>query len=106
LVGGKRGRGEESFIDDREQEGLPLAALPRRPYIRIPDLKLDFWETSLDHYALYGIDDLERGQTYSAPQFVERFGSFSQLLKQYGGAQALRNDLEEVKKHLYVPMVV
>jgi type I restriction enzyme R subunit len=106
LVGGKRGRGEESFIDDRGQEGLPLAALPLKPYIRIPDLKLDFWETSLDHYALYGIDDLERGQTYSAPQFVERFGSFSQLLKQYGGAQALRSDLEEVKKHLYVAMVV
>ncbi len=68
-------------------------------------VKVQFWETCLDHYALYGIDDLEQGQTYSAPQFVERFGSFSQLLGQYGGGPKLRTDLEEVKRHLYVPMV-
>ena len=67
-------------------------------------LKVPFWETSLDHYALYGVDDLEQGQTYSAPQFVERFGSFSQLLAQYGGGSQLRGDLEEIKRHLYVPM--
>lgn len=67
-------------------------------------LKLNFWETCLDHYALYGIDDLERGQTYSAPHFVARFGSFSTLLKRYGGPDILRKDLEEVKKHVYVPM--
>lgn len=70
------------------------------------DLKVRFWETSLDHYALYGIDDLERGQTYNAPQFVERFGNFSHLLQAYGGAQLLKGDLEEVKKHLYVPMTM
>jgi type I restriction enzyme R subunit len=66
--------------------------------------KTQFWETCLDHYALYGIDDLEQGQTYSAPQFVERFGNFFQLLAQYGGGARLRTDLEEVKRHLYVPM--
>lgn len=70
------------------------------------ELKIKFWETCLDHYALYGIDDLERGQTYGAPQFVERFGSFSHLLQAYGGAPLLKHDLEEVKRHLYVPMVV
>jgi len=68
-------------------------------------VKVQFWETCLDHYSLYGIDDLEQGQTYSAPQFVERFGNFSQLLTQYGGGPKLRTDLEEVKRHLYVPMV-
>ena len=67
-------------------------------------LKIDFWETALDHYALYGIDDLEQGSTYGAPQFVERFGAFSQLLQRYGGAPRLKTDLEEVKRHLYVPM--
>lgn len=73
----------------------------------LPDsdrFKSRFWETSLDHYLLFGIDDLEQGSTYSAPQFVERFGSFSSLLHRYGGASALRSDLEEVKSHLYVPM--
>ena len=28
--------------------------------------KTEFWRTSLDHYGLYGIDDLEQGATYSA----------------------------------------
>ena len=73
----------------------------------VPDdrrLKTHFWQTGLDHYSLYGIDDLESGSTYSAPQFVEQFGSFSGLLRQYGGAEALRADLEAVKEHLYVPM--
>jgi type I restriction enzyme R subunit len=64
-----------------------------------------FWQTSLDHYALFGIDDLERGSTYSAPQFVQQFGSFSSLLARYGGPDALKTDLEAVKHHLYVPMV-
>ena len=68
-------------------------------------IKLPFWQTSLDHYALFGIDDLEKGSTYSAPQFVEQFGSFSSLLQRYGGAQALKADLEAVKGHLYVPMI-
>ena len=74
----------------------------------LPDkdrFKTHFWETGLDHYSLYGIDDLERGSTYSAPQFVEQFGSFSRLLSRYGGADKLKADLEAVKQHLYVPMV-
>ena len=73
----------------------------------LPDndrFKMQFWQTDLDHYALYGIDDLEKGSTYSAPQFVEQFGSFSQLLRRYGGADKLKTDLEAVKQHLYVPM--
>ncbi len=68
-------------------------------------IKLDFWRTSLDHYALFGIDELEQARTYGAPQFVERFGSFQTLTREYGGAQLLRSDLEAVKQHLYVPMV-
>jgi len=67
-------------------------------------LKSAFWQTSLDHYALYGIDDLEQGSTYSAPQFTSQFGSFSNLLQRYGGPAALKADLEAIKEHLYVPM--
>ena len=67
-------------------------------------VKTRFWQTSLDHYGLYGIDDLEQGGTYSAPQFTTQFGSFSSLLSRYGGAAALRSDLEAVKQRLYVPM--
>ena len=73
----------------------------------VPDderFRTRFWQTGLDHYSLYGIDDLERGSTYSAPQFVEQFGSFSSLLSRYGGADVLKTDLEAVKQHLYVPM--
>lgn len=75
--------------------------------VTLPDdrrLKSRFWHTNLDHYALHGIDDLERGSTYGAPHFVEQFGSFSSLLSRYGGPDALRADLEAVKNHLYVPM--
>jgi type I restriction enzyme R subunit len=74
----------------------------------LPDenrIKTRFWQTSLDHYSLFGIDDLEQGTTYSAPQFVEQFGSFSTLLGRYGGPALLKADLEEVKRHLYVPMM-
>ena len=67
-------------------------------------LKTRFWQTSLDHYGLYGIDDLEQGATYSAPQFTTQFGTFSTLLSRYGGAATLRSDLEAVKTRLYVPM--
>jgi type I restriction enzyme R subunit len=76
--------------------------------LAVPDeerIKTRFWQTSLDHYSLFGIDDLEQGTTYSAPQFVEQFGSFNSLLGRYGGAAVLKGDLEEVKRHLYVPMV-
>lgn len=67
-------------------------------------VKLRFWQTCLDHYSLYGIDDLEKGSTYSAPQFVDQYGSFSSFLKQYGDARTLRGHLESVKKHIYIPM--
>ncbi|MFH2063893.1 MAG: DEAD/DEAH box helicase family protein [Pseudomonadota bacterium] len=66
--------------------------------------KAKFWQTALDHYALFGIDDLEQARTYGAPQFVEQFGSFQTLTRQYGGAPLLKSDLESVKQHLYVPM--
>lgn len=66
--------------------------------------KLDFWRTALDHYSLFGIDDLEQARTYAAPQFVDQFGSFQSLTTRYGGAQLLKSDLEGVKAHLYVPM--
>ena len=58
---------------------------------------------------MHGIDDLEQGKTYTAPHFVDQFGSFSNLLIEYGGsdgATLLKADLEEVKKHLYVPMTL
>lgn len=67
-------------------------------------IKLRFWDTALDHYRLFGIDDLEQARTYSAPQFVEQFGSFQTLTSRYGGPQLLKKDLEAVKRHLYVPM--
>lgn len=90
----------------RETERL-LAAEGRGTFVAGENSpKLKFWEACLDHYALFGIDDLEQGSTYSAPQFVEQFGSFSSFLQNYGGADRLRGDLESVKQHLYVPMAV
>jgi len=68
--------------------------------------KSRFWSTALDHYRLFGIDDLEQARTYGAPQFVDQFGSFQSLTSRYGGAQLLKNDLELVKAHLYVPMTL
>ena len=68
--------------------------------------KRDFWRVALDHYALFGIDDLEKAQTYGAPQFVEQFGSFQTLTRRYGGPQQLKADLEAVKYRLYVPMAI
>jgi len=67
-------------------------------------IKLPFWTTALDHYRHFGIDDLEQARTYGAPQFVEQYGSFQSLTSRYGGPQLLKNDLEAVKRHLYVPM--
>jgi hypothetical protein len=66
------------------------------------------WHSYRDkfHYSLFGIDDLEQGGTYNIPQFVDQFGSFSTLLKNYGGADTLRSELETVKQRLYEPMVV
>ena len=88
-----------------DQEDAWLLARVEEQGVNTGDrLKCPFWQTSLDHYALYGIDDLERGSTYSAPQFTSQFGSFSSLLQRYGGPAALKDDLEAVKQHLYVPM--
>lgn len=67
-------------------------------------IKSKFWDTALDHYRLFGIDDLEQARTYGAPQFVEQFGSFQTLTSRYGGPQLLKTDLEAVKRHLYVSM--
>jgi len=66
--------------------------------------KTRLWQTALDHYRLFGIDDLEQARTYSAPQFSEQFGSFTTLTNRYGGPVLLKTDLELVKQHLYVPM--
>ena len=72
----------------------------------LDNLRLRFWQTSLDHYALYGIDELETASTYQTPQFAEQFGSFQALARDYGGPLKLRADLEAVKHRLYVPMTV
>lgn len=66
--------------------------------------KTHLWQTALDHYRLFGIDDLEQARTYGAPQFAEQFGSFTTLTQRYGGPALLKTDLELVKQHLYVPM--
>lgn len=66
--------------------------------------KTHFWHTALDHYRLFGIDDLEQARTYGAPQFAEQFGSFNALSTRYGGPALLKSDLEQIKRHLYVPM--
>ena len=73
----------------------------------LPDtdrFKLRVWQTALDHYRLFGIDDLEQARTYGTPQFAERFGSFTTLTSRYGGPALLKADLEAIKRHLYVPM--
>lgn len=66
--------------------------------------KTHLWQTALDHYRLFGIDDLEQARTYSAPQFAEQFGSFTTLTQRYGGPALLKADLELVKQRLYVSM--
>ena len=86
------------------ESALKLAAEGETPEYGAQPFKQQFWQVSLDHYSLFGIDDLEQARTYGAPQFVEQFGSFHTLTRRYGGAQALKADLEAVKQHLYVPM--
>ncbi len=90
------------------KNGYLLAAEEEGGYRNIQGkpVKLRFWETCLDHYASYGIDDLEKGSTYSAPQFVEQFGRFSSLVKKYGDMDMLKSDFVSVKQRLYVPMVL
>jgi type I restriction enzyme R subunit len=94
-----------NLLVTQDASSLSLAAEQAATYSSSDPWKLIFWRTALDHYSLFGIDDLEQGTTYSAPQFVEQFGSFSTLLTRYGGAALLKTDLEEVKRHLYVPMM-
>ena len=85
---------------------LSKVAETQSTYQTEDSFKARFWQTALDHYALFGIDDLEQARTYGAPQFVEQFGSFQTLTRRYGGAQLLKNDLEEVKQHLWVFMEI
>jgi type I restriction enzyme R subunit len=69
------------------------------------EFKMTFWQACLDHYSLYGVDEIEQGHTYNAPQFTRLFGNFSQLSQRYGSGQTLRADLEQVKQRLYVQMM-
>ena len=85
---------------------MDMAAARHGHYGGRDDFKVRFWQAALDHYALFGIDELETARTYSAPQFVEQFGSFQTLARNYGGPQQLKSDLEAVKQHLYVPMTI
>jgi type I restriction enzyme R subunit len=87
---------QDWLLDQLQEKALPES----------DRFKSRFWSTALDHYRLYGIDDLEQARTYSAPQFVDQFGSFHSLSHRYGGAQRLKSDLELVKRQLYVPMTV
>lgn len=88
---------------DKDQTWL-LDQLGERHLPDADRFKLRVWQTALDHYRLFGIDDLEQARTYATPQFAELFGSFTTMTNRYGGPALLRTDLEEVKRHLYVPM--
>jgi type I restriction enzyme R subunit len=90
-------------LEDEDEQWL-LEHLGEMALPETERFKRRFWLTALDHYRLFGIDDLEQARTYGAPQFVEQFGSFQTLTSRYGGGQRLRADLEAVKHHLYVPM--
>ena len=89
-----------------EDQSWLLDQLGEKGLVEDQRFKTHVWQTALDHYRLFGIDDLEQARTYSTPQFVEQFGSFTNLTKRYGGPALLKTDLELVKKHLYVPMAL
>lgn len=89
---------------DQDQTWL-LDQLGERDLPEADRFKLRVWQTALDHYRLFGIDDLEQARTYGTPQFAEQFGSFTTLTSRYGGPALLKADLEAIKRHLYVPMV-
>jgi type I restriction enzyme R subunit len=91
-------------LRDQDQNWL-LEQLRERDVPEADRFKLRVWQTALDHYRLFGIDDLEQARTYSTPQFAEQFGTFVTLTNRYGGPELLKVDLEAVKRHLYVPMV-
>jgi len=88
---------------DQDQIWL-LDQLGERDLPEADRFKLRVWQTALDHYRLFGIDDLEQARTYGTPQFAEQFGSFTTLTGRYGGPALLKTDLEAIKRHLYVPM--
>jgi type I restriction enzyme, R subunit len=88
---------------DQDQIWL-LDQLGERDLPEADRFKLRVWQTALDHYRLFGIDDLEQARTYGTPQFAEQFGSFTTLTSRYGGPALLKADLEAIKRHLYVPM--
>jgi type I restriction enzyme R subunit len=90
---------------DQDQSWL-LDQLGERDLQEGDRFKLRVWQTALDHYRVFGIDDLEQARTYSTPQFTEQFGAFTTLTGRYGGPALLRADLEAIKRHLYVPMTV
>lgn len=90
-------------IWDQDQNWL-LDQLGERELPDADRFKSRVWQTALDHYRLFGIDDLEQARTYGTPQFAEQFGSFTTLTNRYGGPALLKADLEAIKRHLYVPM--
>ena len=96
----------QSAIANGSLDSLPQVAETPSLYQDADSHKIRFWQTALDHYGLFGIDDLEQARTYSAPQFADQFGSFQTLTSRYGGPQLLKSDLEAVKQHLYVRMTL
>jgi type I restriction enzyme R subunit len=96
--------GEVIAWPTRQNELLAKAAEDAGTYSAESSFKRDFWQVALDHYALFGIDDLEKAQTYSAPQFADQFGSFQTIAARYGNPQLIKADLEALKRRIYVPM--
>ena len=74
---------------DKDQTWL-LDQLGERHLPDADRFKLRVWQTALDHYRLFGIDDLEQARTYATPQFAELFGSFTTMTNRYGGPALLR----------------
>jgi len=97
-------RGKIITLPQESIEAAIKAAEDPNTFTAKDTFKREFWQVALDHYAVFGIDDLEKAQTYSAPQFSEQFGSFQTIASRYGNPQLLKADLESVKHHLYVPM--
>jgi len=69
--------------------------------IQQTDFMPQFWQAVLDHYSHSGVDELEQADTYNSPLFVELFGGFIEIVRQFGSAHAFRTELERLKKQLY-----
>ncbi|WP_336936811.1 DEAD/DEAH box helicase family protein [Acinetobacter modestus] len=69
--------------------------------IQQTDFMPQFWQAVLDHYSHRGVDELEQADTYNSPLFVELFGGFIEIVRQFGSAHAFRTELEGLKKQLY-----